>query len=428
MFRTALTETYTSSAELVAVCDSNPLRATNWLAHGELDGIPKYGPAEFLEMLRRHSVDCVIVTTMDRTHHHYICEAMRAGCDVITEKPMTTDAEKCREILEVQRETGRRVQVTFNYRYSPRSSKIKEVLDAGAIGEVLSVHFEWLLSTKHGADYFRRWHREKANGGGLLVHKATHHFDLINWWLGTVPSQVCVFGGLRFYGRINRERHGFGRDYPFATGNPNAKGDPYAIHLDDWSGFGQKVYHEPAALDGYRRDQNVFGDGISIEDDLAVLVRYQNQATLSYHLTAYSPWEGYRIMFNGTKGRLEFEVAEKSYISAAEGDHNFSANIKGASEIEIEEPATLLLRPHWRKVQNIPLPVTNEGGHGGGDKLMLDDIFATKAKKPDPLAREANHVSGAWSILTGIAGNRSIAENRIVSVSEFGLNEFLSSH
>ena len=69
----------------------------------------------------------------------------------------------------------------------------------GTIGDVFSVHFEWLLNTKHGADYFRRWHRDKRNSGGLLVHKSTHHFDLVNFWLGTQPKTVFAMGDLRFY-------------------------------------------------------------------------------------------------------------------------------------------------------------------------------------------------------------------------------------
>lgn len=419
MFLKAITETYRRSSNLVAVCDSNPLRAENWLKHAGLEKTPAYSPEGFLRMIKKHKVQTVIVTSMDRTHDHYICAAMEAGCDVITEKPMTTDHEKCRRILDVQKKTGKRVQVCFNYRYAPRNSKVKEVLQSGAIGEVISVHFEWLLDTQHGADYFRRWHRDKANSGGLLVHKSTHHFDLVNWWLASVPTTVCAFGGLQFYGRINRERHGFGADYPYATGHPNAKDDPYAIDLSK-DEFMKLAYEEPSSHDGYRRDQNPFGDGITIEDDLSVLVRYRNRATLTYHLTAYSPWEGYRVMFNGTKGRLEFEVTERSYVSASESDHNFAVNVQGSSEVEIEEPVRLLLRPHWGKVQQIEIPTNNSGGHGGADERMLDDIFKS-GKKADPLGRPADQVAGSWSILTGIAGNRSMAENRIVQIEEFQL-------
>jgi len=424
MYLKAISETYRGSCKLVALCDSNELRMRNWSSDLPGPKLPMYPPGEFQKMLKKEKVQTVVVTSIDRTHHHYIVEAMRAGCDVITEKPMTTDVEKCREILEMQQETERKLTVTFNYRYAPRNSRVKEVLLSGVIGEVLSVHFEWLLDTKHGADYFRRWHRDKRNSGGLMVHKATHHFDLVNWWLDTVPTEVCAFGGLRFYGRENQEKHGFGSRYEHATGNPQSADDPWALHLNNKAKL-QKLYLDPAAVDGYRRDQNVFGDGISIEDDMAVLVRYQGGPTMTYHLTAYSPWEGFRVMFNGTKGRLEYEVEEKSYTSASETDHNFAANVLGAAEHKVLEPSRLLLRPHWGKPQTLPLGESGEGGHGGADTRMLEDVFGKPARKEDPLRRAAGHVAGAYSILTGIAANASMAEKRIVRINEFGLEKYL---
>ena len=63
-----------------------------------------------------------------------------------------------------------------------------------------------MLDTKHGADYFRRWHRDKAHSGGLLVHKASHHFDLVNWWIQSAPTRVFASGGLRFYGDVSSGR------------------------------------------------------------------------------------------------------------------------------------------------------------------------------------------------------------------------------
>ena len=100
---------------------------------------------------------------MDRFHHEYIIRSLEAGCDVITEKPMTIDDVRCRAILEAEKRTGRRVIVTFNYRFAPYVTRVKELLREGVIGKVLSVDFEWILDTRHGADYFRRWHRRKEN-------------------------------------------------------------------------------------------------------------------------------------------------------------------------------------------------------------------------------------------------------------------------
>ncbi len=77
----------------------------------------------------------------------------------------------------------------------------------GAIGDILNIDFEWMLDTSHGADYFRRWHRKLENSGGLLVHKATHHFDIINWLIEQDPETVYANGTLHFYGK-DRQPHG----------------------------------------------------------------------------------------------------------------------------------------------------------------------------------------------------------------------------
>jgi len=402
--------------KLVGFCDLNPGRmafANRQIQEKGGEPVATAEPDAFEALLKEQRADGVIVTTIDRTHDAYICRAMEAGCDVVTEKPMTTTSEKCKRILETQSRTGRELRVTFNYRYAPRNSKVKELLQSGCIGNVHSIHFEWLLNTKHGADYFRRWHRDKRNSGGLMVHKSTHHFDLVNWWLDTSPETVMAMGDLKFYGRENAEKRGVRRFYDRGTGNPLAADDPFALKLDDSENL-KAMYLDNEHYDGYRRDESVFSHGISIEDDVGVLVRYRNKAVMSYHLTAYSPWEGYRVMFNGDKGRLEYEVVETAYVSGKEGDHNLLNNVSGAAPYEITEPSTILLRPHWQPVQKIELASTNEGGHGGGDIRMLEDIFGPGT--PDPLHRAAGQQAGADSILTGIAANQSLATGLPVAV------------
>jgi len=424
MFTNALLTDYREQAELVGLCDVNQTRMDYYNrqftgAYG-VDPVPTYKAERFREMLAEQAVDTVIVTSVDRTHDHYIVAAMEAGCDVITEKPLTTDAAKCQRILDTQARTGRKLTVSFNYRYAPRNSKVKELLADGAIGEVLSVHFEWLLDTRHGADYFRRWHRDKRNSGGLMIHKASHHFDLVNWWLGTTPEIVFGFGDLRFYGLDNAERRGqVVRSYR-SHGSPDLHEDPWAIDLADDPTL-KALYLDAEHEDGYLRDRNVFTDGISIEDDMAVLVRYASGATMTYHLTAYSPWEGYRVMFNGTKGRLELDVEERSYVSGSRHDPNKpdpNDEEEQASRPPIDR-ARLTLRPLWE----VPRPIQVEqgsGGHGGGDQRLLADLFgaAEGERVPDPLGRAATHVDGAYAMLTGAAANQAFATGLPVRIAD----------
>src|SRR5688500_3096714 len=222
MYTRAVLTDYADRAELVGYCDVNQTRLDYWNAHYAAalgaPPVPTFKAEDFEQMIERQRVDCVIVTSIDRTHHDYITRAMRLGCDAITEKPMTIDAGKCQAILDTIKSTGKKLTVTFNYRYAPRNARVKELLLGGVVGKVNSVHFEWLLDTRHGADYFRRWHREKANSGGLMVHKATHHFDLVNWWLAAAPKTVFAQGHLAFYGRANAAARGERRDYERAHG------------------------------------------------------------------------------------------------------------------------------------------------------------------------------------------------------------------
>src|SRR5690606_15828500 len=129
------------------------------------NGVATYHASDFTRMIAEQRPDNVVVTTPDYLHHEYIIAALEAGCDVMTEKPMTTDLGRLRGILEAQKKSGRSVTVTFNYRYTPARTQLKDILQSGAIGDVTAVDFRWYLDRVHGADYFRRWHRYKDKSG-----------------------------------------------------------------------------------------------------------------------------------------------------------------------------------------------------------------------------------------------------------------------
>jgi predicted dehydrogenase len=414
----ALLRDHPESSELVGLCDINPGRMAWQNRSYERDygcrSIPTYAPADFRRLLHERRVDAVIVTSVDRTHDRYIVDALRSGCDVITEKPLTIDAARAQAIVDAVHETGRRVTVAFNYRYAPRNSRVRELLVQGAIGDVLSVHFEWLLDTRHGADYFRRWHRDKRNSGGLMIHKASHHFDLVNWWIGARPVSVFGFGRLAFYGRENAERRGLTSFYDRAHGSEAARSDPFAIDLSA-NEMLRGLYLEAECHDGYIRDRSVFAEGISIEDDMALVVRYSTGATMSYHLTAYSPWEGYRVAFNGTKGRLELEVVEKSYVSGSGADIN-QPEVRELPLVDEGTGERLVLRPHWGPAREVAIEADNAGGHGGADIRLLADLFGGEAGD-DRLQRRSSHVDGVLAILPGIGANQSFASGQPVDLN-----------
>lgn len=408
MYYEAIAKTFSDTAELVAFCDVNRTRMeyANSLLEGELGyhKVPMYMAEDFEKMIIETKPDVVIVTSIDRTHHRYIIKAMEMGCDVISEKPMTVDERKCQEIVDCIQRTGKNLRVTFNYRYAPHNTKVRELIMNDTIGDVKQVHFEWMLNTSHGADYFRRWHRDKRNSGGLLVHKATHHFDLVNFWLGTYPKKVFALGDLKFYGRENAEERGVNKFYSRVHGQANAVGDPFALVMEG-NKYLENLYLNAEKDDGYIRDQSVFGDNISIEDTMNVIVQYASGAQMSYSLNAYSPWEGFRVSFTGTKGRIEIEVIEAVYINAG-GDSSKEGVVKGKK---------ITVYPMFGDAYNVEID-EGVGGHGGGDSVMLNDIFGTPDE--DPYKRAAGYFDGAMSILTGISANKSIASGMPIIVKD----------
>jgi len=416
MFVRAITAAHAGTAQLVALADVNQTRMdthNRWLAAAGQHPVPTYDAGDVATMLQREQVDELVVTSVDRTHAEYIVTALEAGCDVLTEKPMTVDAAGCRRILDAVRRTGRRVSVAFNYRFNPLHEAVHTLLADGEIGEIGSVHFEWLLDVRHGADYFRRWHRDKANSGGLLVHKSGHHFDLVNWWLAAAPVQAYASGRLFFYGEAGA-RHGYARDYERVHGSPAAKDDPFALRLADNQKL-RELYLDAEDDDGYHRDQNVFAPGVSIEDDMAVLVRYDNGATMTYHLTAYAPWEGYRVMFNGSKGRLELDVVESDHVRLDGAGELKGEAIHGAAAAVEKGSATITVRPFWAPPRVVPVPGRSRDGHGGADARMTAVLLGGQT---DPMARSATARDGALALLTGLAANRSMASGAPVRIAD----------
>ncbi|EJJ28783.1 Gfo/Idh/MocA family protein [Rhizobium sp. CF142] len=344
-------------------------------------------------MLSEQKPDLVIVCTPDHTHDDIVVRALESGIDVITEKPMTTSVEKIRRILDAEKRTGRRVDVSFNYRYAPTAAKIKELLNSGEIGRVTSVDFHWYLNTKHGADYFRRWHAYTENSGSLFVHKATHHFDLLNWYLDSDPDAVTSFADLQNYGRKGPFRG------PRCKLCPHTQECDYYLDLEK-DPFLDTLYEDPSKIDGYFRDGCVFREDIDIPDTMVTLIRYRNNVHVSYSLNTFQPIEGHHLAFNGTKGRIEIRQYEAQPWE------------------EPKEDTILLIRsfPHGKEaVERITVPHFS-GGHYGGDDRMRNMIF--KPDMQDKLAQRAGTRAGAMSVLCGIAALTSSRTGKVVNISD----------
>ena len=381
-----LAERYAAEVEFVGLCDKNAKRAE---AGRRLIGVECPTFTNFDEMLDRVKPELLMVTTVDLTHHIFINKALARGINVITEKPMVTEAQQCQSVLDAEKKYKRNVIVTFNYRYAPKHEKIKQLIQSGEIGKVTSVDFSWYLDTRHGADYFRRWHRLKSGGGSLWVHKATHHFDLINWWLDADPVEVMAHGALNVYGSNGSFRGTNCRTCEHKTKCPFYWDVTKDARL-------MKLYAECEDVDGYYRDGCVFREDVDTYDTMSAVVKYSNGVSMNYSLNAVMPFEGYRLAFNGTKGRLEVRDYERQ-------------------PWEVEKDSTAFLTKNFGKHEELDMPQI-DGGHAGGDDRLRDVIFKN-APVPDYLKLPSAR-AGAMSCMTGIAARTSIEQKRPVRIAE----------
>lgn len=403
-----IADNYSDVAEFTALCDINPGRVAFAKTHIGLS-CPTY--TNFDEMLNTADIDLLIVTTVDATHDEFIVKALNKNINVATEKPMTTDEVKCQKIINAERNSTAKLIMGFNYRYGHIFTKLKELLLEESIGQVTSVDFNWYLNTYHGAAYFRRWHGERDKSGTLLLHKSAHHFDLLNWWIGSDPVEVHAYGGLEYYGKNNN----FKGKRCMNCDHKNECKFFWDITSDEKL---MKLYVENEKYDGYIRDNCLWRDEIDIFDKMAVQIKYANNVQVSYSLTTYSPYEGYRIAFNGKKGRIETwegvpsldaNQEDQSKLHEKEMDQTSHANV----ELKYHEIITQL---NFEEYKRIEFPFVRKG-HWGGDEIMIDEILRNKILHPG-MHHASNGRDGSMAVLIGIAARKSIDEGRAIKIAD----------
>ena len=388
MFARPLATDLSATADLVAVLDTNPLRMASCVSRLPRP-VPMY--ADFGKMLREAKPDAVIVATRDATHAEYVVRALEAGKRAFSEKPLCTTAAMCRQIVAAARKSGAVCMTTHNARYDAAMTAIRSVIASGRVGRVFQMQFAETLDRLHGADYFRRWHRRKANSGGLQLQKSSHHFDLLNWWAGSKPKTVRAQGGLVFYGKNGRFR------------GKRCRGCRHAAKCDFYADFFaneeyRRMYLEAESADGYFRDGCVWDMEIDIEDQLHAHIAYENGIQVDYSLVAYSPIESLRVAVEGTKGRLEHSTIY---------DTGWCVGGNRLPGVENVGGETQRLFIPGQGIEEVPI-ARGEGEHGGADPQLRRDFFARSWDEP-PNERMASLDQAVQAVLIGAAVIKSLA-------------------
>lgn len=385
MFVTRLVEDYSDSVKITGVYDINKTRCRVFK--------DKIGDSctiydDFDEMLDKEHPDAVIVTTVDSVHHEYIIRALDKGYDVISEKPLTNTFERCAEIRAAEKRSRRKVTVTFNCRFMPYFYELKKLMAAGRIGKPLAINYEYCLTRWHGGDYFKRWHRLMSNSQGMLLHKSTHHFDIVNWLTGDEPEKVTALANRVYY---SDKTKCFGERCKDCTHKKTCESA-----LSQTDSLDKLLYFDAEKEDGYIRDRCCFDGSGDIYDNMSVSVAYRGGTLLTYTLNLFSEHEGYRMVITGEKGVIIAECIEHGY--------------------GVTDKYNIVILDKDYKTETLTFDKA-VGTHAGGDEKLIAMIFGDE--KDDEYGQHADSYAGMVSAMIGIAANESIKTGKTIDVTDY---------
>ena len=361
-----------SQVKLAALCDISQERLNCFAKELGCDNVPLFYSVD--ELLSWGKFDAVVITTPDFTHKECAVKAFNAGKHVMLEKPMAPTAAECREIIKAAKASNKVLQIGFVLRCHPLFIGVKKELDAGTIGEVLSINCSESLKVMHGASYMRRWHRKSVNSGGFLLAKCSHDLDLMSDLIGALPTKVSSFGGLNYFtpdkqtaqfcSQCNKQDCRFRFHGEMVRMTPQEKANP-----------SEKLF-----------DLCVYNSDKDVVDNQHVLLEYSNnvKGTFSLNLFAPIPKREWRLV--GTNGYINADTSKKEYtVTFSDGRQGYTKKCE----------------------------VDNQSAHDGSDMVFLNEFVNNILSGQIPKA-DAN--AGLVSTVVGNAIEQARNTNSVVTI------------
>lgn len=359
---------YPEQLRIVGVADPNHLRVERYAKKHAIPDLNRF--ANWEDVFKQPKfADAVIIATPDQQHYEPCMQALRMGYDILLEKPISPSEKECRDILELIKKTGRIVAVCHVLRYAPYFVKLRELIQSGVIGEIVSMqHLEPIEHTHMAHSYVRGNWKNSTATTPIILAKSSHDLDIIKWILGKQSRSIQAFGGLKWFRKENapkgskprctdgctvegscpysalkiyhRKRH---RTYVFDLPEQKKKQAEAILQLLKTTDYGRCVYRMDNDQCDHYTSNILFEDGV----------------TVSFNMEAFTPWGGRRTRVMGSMGFIEGDM-----------DH-----------FAIHDFRTDKVKKYESKVQDVANYI-NEG-HGGGDwRLVADWIQAVAQHNP----------------------------------------------
>ena len=367
---------FPKSMKVVGVADLNPNRREAMAKAHNIPAENMYG--DFHDALAREKfADAVVIATPDNLHYEPCMKALELGYDVLLEKPVAPTEKECRAILKQAHKYNRIVAVCHVLRYAPYFVAMKQVIDSGALGDLVSIqHMEPIQYAHMAHSYVRgNWPlAEKTTP--IILAKSCHDLDILRWMIGKPCETIAAEGSLHLFKAENAPK---GAPERCTDGCPHESECPYsAIDIYERRKRHLGVFDLPNRNDvalireklkttNYGRC--VFRCNNDQCDHYVAIMRFQDGITASFTMDAFTPWGGRRTRVMGTKGFIEGNGKVFNFYDFRSG-HKSTWNQK-VSEI-----------PEYR-----------DSGHGGGDHMIVRDFLRAVSAQDESILSSTIDVS-----------------------------------
>ena len=384
---------YPDQLDIVGVAEPIPIRKQRYSTKHNIPESNQFNTWEDV-FKRPKFADAIIISTPDNLHYGPCMEALKMGYDVLLEKPISPSEKECRDILELAKKNNRIVAVCHVLRYAPYFIKLRELMNSGAIGEVISVqHLEPIEHTHMSHSYVRgNWHNSKATTP-IILAKSCHDLDILKWMVNKPASRIQAFGDLKWFRKENapagstarcsdgcaveaecpysalkqyyRNRH---RTYVFDMPDDKSKHGEHILEKLKTTNYGRCVYK-------MENDQ---------PDHYVCNIQFEGNITAAFSMEAFTSYEGRRTRVMGSMGDIVGDMSSFTLTDFRTGK-----------------------KTEWKQ---------DTDGHGGGDwRLVADWIQAVDQQNPALLTSTID--ASIESHLMGFAAEKSRKENKVVDVS-----------
>ncbi len=315
------------------------------------------------------SCDFVINATMDQYHYETAMAILNAGYDMLMEKPIVPNEEQLKEIQKVAKEKNRQVFVCHVLRYTPFYRSIKEVINSGAIGNIVTMEMnEHVCLSHYLASYVRgKWNSEISCGSGFLLAKSCHDMDLMCWLNNaSAPDKVASFGNRSQFIPKNAPEGATEYCYqcPYADTCLYSAKDQYLekniMPFLVWDRLSKPLDEITTEEKAEFLKHDVYGKcayncGGDIVDRQTAIVSFKNGSMATFNLVGASTAPGRWLHIVGTTGEIEGKLDDNRFLLRTYAKDIFMG------------------KEEWIEVK--PINKAKFGGHNGGDYAIMNDLL-----------------------------------------------------